>query len=263
MKNSQTKLIISVLFAILITLSCKKQIEYKAVEQIKGIVFSIDDGYIDLWYEYLDYCDSLNVKLTIYVSGYHDFTEEQKIKLHKFQKRGHEIAYHSTNHIRLFDFLKNHTINDYLNQEILPDLKLLKQDGFTINNFAYPYGESTTEMDTKLLTMFKSVRKLAWSTNTVKIWSLSDIYYQFPINSKLLYAAGIDRYYTLTTYDIIEALKIANKENKIVFLYCHRIGDTNEDFELPTDRFKKIIDYCYKNNFNFYTVNELINNNVH
>ncbi len=251
------KQIIVVLVSIFFTLfSCKPE---EKTPYTYNVVLTIDDGYVDNWYPYLDYMDSLHVKVTIYVTLYHKFTEEQKEKLLQFQERGHEIAYHTTNHLNINEFFKEHTIKDYFELEITPDLFQMHRDGFEVRNFAYPFGKSTIETDSVLTKEFKSIRKLVWTSEQKPIYTLEKILYD-TCKTQILRGAGLDNAYTVTTDEIILAIENAKIQNKKILLYCHKLSNSGGKYQISIERFKAICEYCFQNNIKFITVNQLVDN---
>ena len=247
-------LILIFFFIIIIPQSCTKDYGH-----LSGIVFTVDDGYVNSWYPYLGYLDSVHFKLTFYVTGYHEFSHAETEILKEFKAHGHEIAYHTTDHINVIDFLKDKSANDYMNEEIFPDLQLMNEDSLEVKNFAYPYGYGDRTVDQLLLKYFKSIRKIRVTTY-FRLYELEEIFYDFPANERIIYGADIDRYSEVTKSDIEKALNRAKEENKTILLYCHKIGNTDDDYEIPEARFKQIVDYCINHEINSLTVNELLAN---
>ena len=224
-----------------------------------GIVFTVDDGYVNTWYPFLDYLESAHFKLTFYIAGYHEFSDSEKQILKKFKAHGHEIAFHTTNHINVNDFLEDNSADDYIREEIIPDLELMNKDSFEVKNFAYPFGDGDKIVDQLLLKYFRSIRKIRVTTY-YRLFEVDEIYYDFPENDRILYGADIDRMSEVSGSDVEKALKRAIEENKVLFIYCHKIGATGDDYEISEARFKQIVDYCNNHNMTSLTVNELLAN---
>ncbi|MCL3781703.1 hypothetical protein EMN47_15060 [Prolixibacteraceae bacterium JC049] len=232
-------------------------LERSEVKQISGVVLTIDDGYIDHWHKYLDYFDKHNVKLTMYITTYHMLKDSSKLKLKEFQKRGHEVGFHTRNHIHLRQFLKENSVENYLKQEIDPGLEELKRDGFNIENFAYPYGENSNEVDIELVKRFNSIRKLKWTSEDRKLKD-ADVFYSLPVETKILYGAGIDLAYKVGDEELTEALEKAATEKKILFLYCHRLDESGEPWTTSFNRIKQIVEFCEKNKVKMLTVRKFL-----
>ena len=62
----------------------------------------------------------------------------------------------------------------------------------------------------------------------------------------------------MTRSDIDKALKRAKEENKIILLYCHKIGNTDDDYEISETRFKQIVDYCNNHEMTSLTVDQFL-----
>ena len=103
-----------------------------------GIALTFDDNYIDNWYNYLPLLDSFGAKVTFYISRYHRLTPAQKNKLSIIQSKGHEIAFHTTHHLHMCQYLQFMTMDDLEQHEIYEDLNRMRNDGFYPKTFAYP-----------------------------------------------------------------------------------------------------------------------------
>ena len=97
-----------------------------------GIVLTFDDDRVDNWVQYLPLLDSAGVRATFYICRYNRFTPGQKNKLVMIQNHGHEIAFHSTNHYNMMDYVykHKHTIEELMKNEVEDGLKLMNMDGF-------------------------------------------------------------------------------------------------------------------------------------
>src|SRR6478735_3745778 len=71
------------------------------------IALTFDDAYISNWYNYLPVLESLGIKATFYISSYHSLSALDKQKLAEIKTRGHEIAYHTSNHLNLLTLLNS------------------------------------------------------------------------------------------------------------------------------------------------------------
>ena len=116
-----------------------------------GIALTFDDNYIDNWYPNLDLFDSLGVKATFYISNYNKLTVAQKNKLREIRDHGHEIAFHSTNHVNFLKCADSSGVEKMIRVEISHGLRLMNNDGFYPTTFAYPYGKHNDMLDKLLL----------------------------------------------------------------------------------------------------------------
>lgn len=216
-----------------------------------GIVLTFDDDRVDNWFQYLALLDSANVKATFYISRYNRFTDDQKRKLAIIQNYGHEIAYHSTNHYNMLDYVYKykHTMEELMKYEIVDGLKLMNKDGYYPTTFAYPYGAHNGLFDKELMRYFKSVRAL----NGTQDFSKSIVPAQ---KNNLLYGLGIDKSSKRSDADVINLLESAKENNSCAVFVAHDIN-TNSKFSITLERLLKIIAFVKANDLKYYTASEI------
>ena len=222
----------------------------------KGIIFCIDDYYVEDFYkpDHYNYIQQTGIKMTYFICQYHALDSTRKAIIDKFYHDGHEIAFHGTHHIRATDYLKDHSIEDYINYEILPDLTLMEQKGYNINDFSYPYGSHTAELDSVLFNNFFYFIKLG----STRFW-----FYSKPENKKIIHPFPLDdRYWKLYNLNMNMVLKFidsADRSDKIIMFYSHRLHDQYNDNANSTwfEKFRMIMDYAKEKGFRFYTLQDL------
>ena len=216
-----------------------------------GVVLTFDDDRINNWYEYLPMLDSAGVKATFYICKYNRFTSEQKRKLAIIKSHGHEIAFHSTNHYNMEDYVykQKHTIDDLMRCEVEAGLKLMNQDGFYPTTFAYPYGAHNGVLDKTLMRYFKSVRAL----NGTQDYSKSVVSTQ---HNNLLYGLGIDKSSKRSDKDITNILLSAKNNHGCVVFVSHDINTSNQ-YSTTLRRLLEIISFVKENNMKYYTASEI------
>jgi peptidoglycan/xylan/chitin deacetylase (PgdA/CDA1 family) len=216
-----------------------------------GIVLTFDDDRVDNWYTYLPLLDSSGVRATFYICKYNRFTPEQKIKLAAIKNRGHEIAFHSTNHYNMEDYVykQKHTIDELMRCEVEAGLGLMNRDGYYPTTFAYPYGAHNGLLDKLLKRYFKSVRAL----NGTQDFSKSIV----PTHKNdVLYGLGIDKSSKRSDGDIINLLQSAKNNKSCAVFVAHDINTANR-FSVSLERLKKIIAFVKANNLKYYTAAEI------
>ena len=218
-----------------------------------GIALTFDDDRVDNWFKYLPYLDSADVKATFYVCKYNRFTAAQKQKLAVIQSHGHEIAFHSTNHYNMMDYVYKykHTVDELMQNEIESGLKMMNKDGFYPTTFAYPYGAHNGLYDKMLMRYFKSVRALNGTNDFSKSLAPTE-------KNNLLFGLGIDKSSKRSDEDVLQLIKSGSANNACAVFVTH---DINTDKKLSTtlDRLKKMINYAKELNLKFYTVSEISN----
>ena len=89
------------------------------VSERSGIALTFDDNYIDEWYAVRSIFQRYDAHATFYVSQYDGLDEDQIDKLRTLQADGHEIAFHGRYHTDAAAYLETHTIQQYLDYEII------------------------------------------------------------------------------------------------------------------------------------------------
>lgn len=231
---------------------CKK-FKQERLGNEAGIVLTFDDDRVDNWYKYLPLLDSAGVKATFYICKYNRFTAAQKNKLAAIRNHGHEIAFHTTNHYNMEEYVyKNkHTLEELMICEVEAGLKLMNKDGYYPKTFAYPYGAHNGLFDKALMRYFKSVRAL----NGTQDFSKSLV----PNNkNNLLYALGIDNSSNRSDADITRILQSAKNNNSCAVLVAHDIN-TNSKYSVTLKRLKEILAFVNENGLKYFTASEISN----
>jgi hypothetical protein len=112
-----------------------------------GLLLALDDNYIDVWTRYLDLFDQYNARITFFIQGHID--DFCGIAL----KRGHDIGYHSVNHLNLPKVSR-----EVFEEETISDVENWRNAGIPLLSFAYPFGLSDAWMNEELLKHFKVLR---------------------------------------------------------------------------------------------------------
>jgi peptidoglycan/xylan/chitin deacetylase (PgdA/CDA1 family) len=229
---------------------CKKFEKNGQMKQA-GIALTFDDDRVDNWFNYLPMFDSAGAKVTFYICKYNRFTPDQKKKLAIIQSHGHEIAFHSTNHYNMEDYVYKyrHTIDDLMKCEVENGLKLMNKDGFYPVTFAYPYGAHNGLFDKELMRYFKSVRALNGTMDFSKSMVSTE-------SNKLLYGLGIDKSSKRKDEEVLKMVKSAYENNSCAIFVAHNIN-TADNLSVSKDRLMKIFSLAKELSLKFYTASEI------
>ena len=229
---------------------CKKFAKEGHIKE-PGIVLTFDDDRVNNWFAYLPLLDSLGAKVTFYICRYNRFTNEQKQKLQIIQSHGHEIAFHSTNHYNMEQYVykQKHTMEELIRNEVECGLKMMNKDGFYPTTFAYPYGAHNGVIDKALMRYFKSVRALNGTQDFAKSLVATE-------KNDILYGLGIDKSSSRSDADIISVLQSAKNNNTCAVLVAHDINSSNK-YSVTLQRLKQIFAFAKANNLKYYTASEI------
>lgn len=218
--------------------------------QKSGIAFTFDDFSVTEWYRCLPLFDSFNVKATFFISNYNKLKKADIDKLRVLKKRGHEIAFHTTNHFNMTKYLNNEGMDLLIQNEIEAGLSKLNSDGFYPKTFAYPYGQHNQALDNALLKYFNSVRALNGTNNFRKSLATTT-------NNSILYGLGIDESSKRPMSTILQLVTNAHDDNNCLVLVSHHTDLQRTKFITTQNTLREIIKKAVSLDMHFYTVSEI------
>ena len=240
------------LLLVLLFAGCKK-FEKAGAVQAPGVAITFDDNYVDNWVEYLPLLDSAGVKATFYICRYNRLTADQKNKIRIIESHGHEIAYHSTNHYNMMDYVykQKHSLDEYMKCEIEDGLRLMNRDGFYPTTFAYPAGAHNGIADKMLKRYFKSVRALNGTNDFSKSLAPTE-------KNDVLYGLGIDKSSKRSDEVVMQVIKSAFENKDCAIFVAHNINATIP-LSVTRARLLKMFAYIKSLGLKYYTVSEISN----
>lgn len=218
--------------------------------QKSGIAFTFDDYSVEEWYRCLPLFDSFNVKATFFISNYSKLKKADIDKLRVLKKRGHEIAFHTTNHFNMIKYLNNKGMDQLIENEILAGLSKLNADGFYPTTFAFPYGQHNQALDNTLLKYFKSVRALNGTNDFRKSLATTT-------NNSILYGLGIDESSKRPMSTIFQLVINAHDDNNCLVLVSHHTDLKGTKFITTQSTMREIIKKAVALDMRFFTISEI------
>jgi hypothetical protein len=128
-----------------------------------GLALSFDDTFVDDWMAMRPLLQAFHARVTFFVCRYHTLAPSQRAGLQQLAADGHDIEPHTVHHLRAPEYVENHGLNAYLHDEVDPSIEALRDDGFDVNAFAYPYGARTGELDAAIARRVPVLRSVAFS----------------------------------------------------------------------------------------------------
>jgi len=240
------------LFYISFICSCDK----KPLER-SGIVFTFDDRYVSEWYNARDLFSKYGIKATFFIGRPQKLTPEEVLMLKQLKEDGHEIACHGMNHVNLNDFLLKNTIKDYFDQEVLPAIKKMRELGFKVKSYAYPYGVCTPEVNNKLLKYFKIIRKATYNIENTELSKIDRTFTR--VNScSVVDAMGIDCQYGITLENLESGMKRASLQKEVLVLHAHKIVESGTGYTISREYLEEAFKLSKKYNLTSITISELV-----
>ncbi len=128
-----------------------------------GLALSFDDTFVDAWVGLRPLFAQYHARVTFFVSRYISLSEAEHAGLQLLAADGHDIEAHSVRHFRAPDYVEDHGIDAYLHDELDPSIAVLRDQGFEVNAFAYPFGARTGELDRAIAKRVPVIRSVAFS----------------------------------------------------------------------------------------------------
>ena len=210
---------------------------------VAGVAFTFDDrASINSWNLARNIFQDNNITATFFIDHWHQVTSGQLNILQTLRSDGHEIACHTYSHLSVFDPKydnEDDKAQAYLDDQILPAINNMEQDGFNPVSFAYPYTRYTGKHNAKIKKHLPSVR--CFLSNTMSIDKHSG-----------------------NTLDDIKAQMAKVKANKeIITFIAHVIvpqGEAqNNDYSIKEEKLQAIIDEAKRLGLKFYGFDEAYN----
>ena len=220
-----------------------------------GIALSWDDVQnIGPCYENLAKFQTYNANCTVNLNKLSDWGQGTTDNLSALHNAGWEIAGHGYNHVDSLEFLNNHTSQEWLNQEILPNIAEINSYGYPAYSLAYPYTTRNETTDALLAPYFKTLR--AMSYNIVNV-NESNAYYKWD-DARVVYAVEIDDQSNVNLESIQYGIDEAMKYGYVLVLYGHAITQTvTGDYQTSTSRLDSILSYTSQKGGKFYLMSDL------
>jgi hypothetical protein len=128
-----------------------------------GLALSFDDDAVDAWFGLRATLDRYGYRATFFVTRYAGFDDEKRTELQQIAAEGHAVEAHTVMHLRAPDYVELHGLEAYLHDEVDPSIAILRNDGFTVEAFAYPYGARTDELDQAIARRVPVLRSVAFT----------------------------------------------------------------------------------------------------
>jgi peptidoglycan/xylan/chitin deacetylase (PgdA/CDA1 family) len=136
-------------------------------ETLPGIALSFDDSSVALWFALRPLFTTYNARVTFFISRYARLGAELEDMVSMLAADGHDIAAHSVEHLRAPTYVEERGLGPYLRDEALPSIDVLREVGFDVTSFAYPFGARTSELDDALLEHVSVLRSVSFSIEGV------------------------------------------------------------------------------------------------
>ena len=117
-----------------------------------GLAFAFDDNAVDQWMLARDTLRAHHAHVTFFVSRWQTLTRSQLEELGTLHDDGDDLEPHTVHHLNAIDYVKQHGLDAYIEDEVLPSFQALTDAGYPAPAaFAYPFGAHTSAIDDAVL----------------------------------------------------------------------------------------------------------------
>ena len=227
-----------------------------------GILLTFDDRNMLNWENHIPLFSKYNAHVTFFIDRFDELTDEQIVSLHKLKDAGHAIGCHGLRHIKAAEYSEQYSVDQYISEEILPAIKVMKDKGFYPSCFAYPNSNHNSDTDEALLKHFRYLR--SGTGVQEEIIKTSNVFVKTSEISGGRRLDGLSFHPKSVTDDLIVQLKAAmerlSNEEELLVLYAHDIRAPWEEgpknFITP-GALEEVLKYAYSKNIKFYSFDEL------
>ncbi|QDV51265.1 polysaccharide deacetylase family protein [Gimesia fumaroli] len=228
-----------------------------------GVVLTFDDRNMNQWVKQIPLFQKYDAKVTFFVDHFHTLKPQQIVALKQLQAAGHAIGCHGVKHRKAVDFVREHGIERYLQDEINPAVKRMTDAGIKPTAFAYPSSSRNEEIDQALLKTFRHLRGGTGLAPNQRMRDLKPIF--VPVDqiqqTGCLIGTGIDyadtekRPHYLT--EVKDAMDHAKQRGEIVIFYAHNISDNGPGHHLSPKALEEILAHAQQINLPTLTYDDL------
>lgn len=124
-----------------------------------GIAIALDDNAIEAWFGLRDQLAAHRAHVTFFIARWHSRTDDERAMVRTLADDGDDIEPHSVEHLDPVAYVRDHGLDAYMADEVVPSIDALTQAGYDAPTiYAFPFGHSTDELNDAVLKVAPRVR---------------------------------------------------------------------------------------------------------
>ena len=215
-----------------------------------GVAVCFDDDFVDQWYGQRQLFEQFGARATFAVTRFDQLDSQELEQRHDLEDDGHEIACHSLTHVDPLIYLEDHSVDEYIADEIEPAIELMEAEGFPPTSFTIPWGGQTNALVDVLFEHFEIVR------GSGSLGGTQDVFYKSD-DGRLIAGARLDEGWW-TEAQLDAALRRAERNGSVLVLYAHRIMDESEQSHVTQASLEKALAMIDERGLPHVTLTELL-----
>ena len=204
-----------------------------------AVCFTFDDYFGKNWLKADAIFKKYDAHATFFVVG--AITPAKIEVMKKLQAAGHSVGLHTSHHRNATNFMKSKGEKWYLDNEILPQLKVCEENGLKVRNFAYPNNRRDEKSDAMLYKYFDYLRAGNGPAKKPIYYSLDSIQPKM-----VLGGGGIGVFYNSDVEELKSRLDHAAKTNTLIVFFSHNIAPNAKHIHMPTDMLEALLAHAQK-----------------
>ena len=132
-----------------------------------GLALSFDDSGVTYWMDAQPLFQRYGARVTFFISRYAAMSDDHHALVRRLADAGHDIAAHSVRHLRAPSYVEDHGLRAYLADEALPSIEVLRDAGYPVTAYAYPFGARTDELDRAIAKHVPILRSVSFAVGPV------------------------------------------------------------------------------------------------
>ena len=204
-----------------------------------AVCFTFDDYFGKNWLKADAIFKKYDAHATFFVVG--AITPAKIEVMKKLQAAGHSVGLHTSHHRNATNFMKSKGEKWYLDNEILPQLKVCEENGLTVRNFAYPNNRRDEKTDAMLYKYFDYLRAGNGPAKKPIYYPVTEIKKQM-----VLGGGGIGVFYKSDVEELKSRLDHAAQNNQLIVFFSHNIAPEIGGVHMPTATLEALLAHAQK-----------------
>jgi peptidoglycan/xylan/chitin deacetylase (PgdA/CDA1 family) len=130
-----------------------------------ALALSFDDTSVDAWVALRPLFRKYHAHVTFFISRFFELPPEAREGLKLLASDGHAIEAHTVHHLHAPDYVDQNGLDAYLHDELDPSIQVLRDEGFAVDAFAYPFGVRTDQLDRAIGKRVPVIRSVSFSSS--------------------------------------------------------------------------------------------------
>ena len=183
---------------------------------------------------------------------FREITAEKAEVMKTLQAAGHTVGLHTMKHCNANPLPRGWNMEQYIKDQVLPQLEACKKYGIKVRSFAYPNNRRTEQTDQALYKYFDYLRA-GWGKSKQPIYTpLTEL-----PEKMVLGGGGIGEYYKSDINKLKALLTEAHRRDALIVFFSHNITPKAKSIHMPTELLEALLKHARSLDMNIVGAEEL------